>query len=105
MKINYLILSLLMFITAHAWSDSDHDEARNLRLQGEILPLTEILKTAQAAGLSSILEAELENKHDQWCYEIEGLSDQNQLIEILIDAKTGDIISTEFEKKKHKDID
>lgn len=104
MKTITLSICLLLLCT-QAWSDEDHNEARSLRLQGEILPLTQILKEAEKAGLDTILEAELEKEDGQWCYEIEGLSEGNEVIELLINAKTGEIIRTEYEKKSHKGHD
>lgn len=104
MKTITLSICLLLLCT-QAWSDEDHNEARSLRLQGEILPLTQILKEAEKAGLDTILEAELEKEDGQWCYEIEGLSKGNAVIELLINAKTGEIIRTEYEKKSHKGHD
>ncbi len=105
MKIlNNTIACLLILTSTAAWSDreKDHDEARRLRLEGKILPLSIILVEAEKAGMETILEAELEKENHQWLYEIEGLSNHKEWLELTIDASTGKILSIEKKRSKRK---
>jgi len=104
MKIKYLIAILFLSVSSVVWGDrtQDHEEARTLRLKGEIMPLRNILKVAEQAGLDTILEVELEKETGQWYYEIEGLSESNQFLELKIDASTGNVIEKEAKKKRHR---
>ena len=107
MKLKVLVACLFLIASNCVWSDGDHDheEARLLRLNGEIVPLSQILMNAENEGLETILEVELEKENGQWIYEIEGLSKDNQLIELEYDARSGDMLSRESKKRKNKDHD
>jgi uncharacterized membrane protein YkoI len=94
LQIITIILSLSMLSTA--WSDDDHNEARQLMKQGDILPLETILKKLPHTG-GRILEVELEHEHGQPAYEVEILNLNGQVLEYLIDAKTGKLLSVEEE--------
>lgn len=100
----FLLTCLPILIATMAWSDQDHDEARELRLQGKVLPLTLILEQKALSGLETILEVELEQENNQWYYEIKGLSKHNRLIEFIVDADSGNIVNKEY-KKHHRDHD
>lgn len=90
------IMALLFMLstTPMAWA-GDHDRARALMEQGEILPLSDIMKQANSRVPGKILEVELEEKDGLIVYEIEFLSEQGVIMEMLIDARTGRLISVE----------
>lgn len=97
---HYYAISLLLLATSTATFASDkadHEQAQQLRLQGEILPLDTILSKIKTAGFTNILELELEKEHGRWVYEIETLNHHNQVLEIYIDAKTGKLLKQELE--------
>ena len=94
LQITAVILSVGMLSTA--WSGDDHDEAQQLMKQGDILPLEVILKKLPYTG-GRILEVELEHEHDQLVYEVEILNQDGHVLEYLIDAKTGKLLSVEEE--------
>lgn len=76
--------------TAH---DLSQDEALRLRQQGVILPLERL--TAAALALhqgAAFLEAELEQEHGRYVYEIEVLLPGGQVRELEFDAVTGDLL-------------
>jgi uncharacterized membrane protein YkoI len=75
-----------------AWA-GDHERARALLEQGKILSLSEIMKQANSRVPGKILEVELEEKGGKVVYEIEFLSEHNVVMEMLIDARTGRLIS------------
>ncbi len=75
-----------------AWA-GDHERARVLLERGEILSLSEIMKQTNLELPGKILEIELEEKAGMIVYEIEFLSEQDVVMEMLIDARTGRLIS------------
>ena len=89
-----IILSTGMLSTA--WSDDDHDEARQLMKQGDVLPLEAILKKLPDTG-GRILEVELEHEHGQLVYEVEIINPGGQVKEYLLDARTGKLLREEEE--------
>ena len=101
------MILLLILATSPAQADrhSDHEEARRLRISGEILPFSEVLQKAEQAGIDTLLEAELEQENQHWVYEVEGVSNTNQLIELTIDAQTGRIIKREHQKRRNREAD
>ncbi len=75
-----------------AWA-GDHERARALLEQGKILSLSEILKQANVRVAGKILEVELEEEDGLIVYEIEFLGKDGVIMEMLIDARTGQLIS------------
>ncbi|MGC5702083.1 PepSY domain-containing protein [Pseudomonas sp. NFXW11] len=86
---------LLLCSLAHA-RDLDQDEALRLRQQGVILPLEQLLKQAldRYPG-AKLLEAELEEKHDVYIYEVELLTPDGVVRELDLDAATGRLLKDE----------
>jgi len=87
-----MALLVMLFAGNLAWAD-DHERARKLLEQGEILSLSEILKQTRTQVPGKILEVELEEKGKLIVYEIEFLSEQGVVMEMLIDARTGKFLS------------
>ncbi|MNN97903.1 Peptidase propeptide and YPEB domain protein [compost metagenome] len=76
--------------------DLDQDEALKLRQQGIILPLEQLLEDAlgRYPG-ATLLEAELEEKHDRYEYEVELLTPAGVVREIKLDASNGALLKDE----------
>jgi uncharacterized membrane protein YkoI len=74
---------------------SDHDRARRALEAGEILPLSEILKVAEAVRRGRVIELELERENGRWIYELELISPGGELYEMEIDAATGQLLELE----------
>ena len=93
-KSTWIMILLLAVLSAGgmAWA-GDHERARALLEQGKILPLSEIMKQASSRVSGKVLEVELEEKGGMIVYEIEFLSEHNVVMEMLIDARTGQLIS------------
>lgn len=92
------ILLAVMFIMAlpiPAMADGDHEQARRLVESGDILPLETILEWHQTTAPGEILEIEFETEHGLPVYEIEWLNKDGQVIEWLIDARSGKRIGQE----------
>jgi uncharacterized membrane protein YkoI len=89
-------LSLLAFCSLAMARDLDQDEALRLRQQGVILPLEQLLNQALARYPGArLLEAELEEKHDKFVYEVELLTTAGVVREIKLDAASGDLLKDE----------
>ena len=72
---------------------SDHERARMLLEQGEILSLSEIVKRNSSRFPGKVLDVELEEKNGLIVYEIEFLGEHGVIMEMLIDARNGRLIS------------
>jgi len=86
-------LALLTFCSLAAARDLDQDEALQLRQQGVILPLEQLLQ--QALDLhpgAKLLEAELEEKHGVYIYEVELLDTDGVVRELDLEAATGRLL-------------
>ena len=89
----WVALLLLAFCSVVMARDLDQDEALRLRQQGVILPLEQLLQ--QAMGRypgAKLLEAELEEKHDVYIYEVELLTPEGVVRELDIEAATGRLL-------------
>ena len=88
-----MALALLAFCSVVMARDLDQDEALHLRQRGVILPLEQLLQ--QALDLypgAKLLEAELEEKHDVYVYEVELLTSDGVVRELDLDATTGQLL-------------
>ncbi|MDR6956642.1 putative membrane protein YkoI [Pseudomonas brassicacearum] len=86
-------LVLLAFCSLAMARDLDQDEALQLRQQGVILPLEHLLQ--QALDLhpgAKLLEAELEEKHGVYIYEVELLDTDGVVRELDLEAATGRLL-------------
>jgi uncharacterized membrane protein YkoI len=98
MKVNLcagsrVALALLAFCSVALARDLDQDEALRLRQQGVILPLEQLLQQAldRYPG-AKLLEAELEEKHDVYIYEVELLTTEGVVRELDLEATTGRLL-------------
>ena len=96
-RLQAFIITLLLSVTQLAQADDDHDEARRLLEAGDILSLENILQKARAVQPGKILEVELESKKGKHVYEIELLTTDGRILELVFDAQTGEHLSTENE--------
>lgn len=75
----------------------DHDEIKQLRETGAILPMEQVMAGAQSVQPGQLVEAELERKDGAYRYEIEILAADGTIHKLYLDAATGDVI-----KRKEK---
>lgn len=87
--IPFITLLLLLPASWSASADDDHDEARRLLKSGDIVSLEVILQNASRIQQGKILEVELESEKGKWVYEIELLSPEGDVVELVFDAATG----------------
>lgn len=72
--------------------DDDHIEARRLLQRGEILPLNHILQNVQEAAPGDVIEVELDRSSKRgWEYEVKVLTPTGRVLEVDINAHTGEI--------------
>lgn len=62
--------------------------------------IDEAIKTASEEVSGTVIEAELEQKHDRLIWEVEVVTPEKKVMEIHIDAETGTVIDVEEEKSK-----
>jgi uncharacterized membrane protein YkoI len=68
------------------------------------ISIEEAIKTASEKVLGTVIEAELEQKHDQLIWEVEVVTSEKKVMEVHIDAETGTVIDVEEEKVKSKRV-
>ncbi|AIR91386.1 PepSY domain-containing protein [Pseudomonas cremoricolorata] len=92
----YLAASLLVVSALATARDLDQDEALELRHRGTIMPLEQLLEAALGRYPGArLLEAELEQEHDRYEYEVEILTPEGVVREIKFDAATGELLKDE----------
>lgn len=94
----YRVVTLLLalFCLGVEARDLDQDEALKLRQQGVILPLEQLI--GQAMGLypgAKLLDAELEEKHGLYVYEVELLTVEGVVRELKFDARDSRLLKDE----------
>ena len=95
--IKIVFIITLIICSSLAIASNDHNKAKRLLDSGEILPLETIIKKVRAIQAGKILEVEFETEHGQKIYEIELLKSDGKVIELKMDATSGEHLSTEIE--------
>jgi len=100
MRLPFLMPTLVAAILSVAvlgigYGDDDYEEAYRLRERNEILPLEELLRRLDLGADTRILEIESEFEHGRRVYEIEYLSRDGRVREVLIDAVSGEVLAEE----------
>ncbi|WP_422422938.1 PepSY domain-containing protein [Pseudomonas sp. GZD-222] len=91
-----VLVALLALCSLASARDLDQDEALQLRQQGIILPLEQLLNDALGRYPGAkLLEAELEHKHGRYEYEVELLTLEGVVREIKLDASNGALLKDE----------
>jgi uncharacterized membrane protein YkoI len=90
---------LLALALASVWPmsearrDGDHDRARAAVQAGEVLPLPTLLEQLRRSHPGQVLEVELEREDGRWRYEVKLLQPDGQLRKLLLDARSGAVLS------------
>ncbi|RCW87067.1 PepSY domain-containing protein [Paracoccus lutimaris] len=99
-KLTLLTLALLLApLSAGGQAQIPHDFelARDAVERGEILPLAEVLSRLQESHPGRVIEVELEYSSDILVYEVELVTDDGRLIEVDMNAATGEIVKMDEE--------
>ena len=93
-----LMAAAVVFASNHKYDkQSDHENARELVNNGNILPLEKILETVYQSHQGKVLEVEFEREDNGYIYEIEILDKDNKIWELEVDAVTGKLLKVEEE--------
>ncbi|TPE47699.1 PepSY domain-containing protein [Amaricoccus solimangrovi] len=93
MKIPGLATVLLVVPVIGNADLDDSDRARRALERGEVLPLREILGIVEREIDGRIIEVEFEAKDGGHVYEFEFIAPDGRLLEAVVDARTGRVIS------------
>jgi uncharacterized membrane protein YkoI len=88
-----LILAIALLLAAGGVPafGRDHDDARRAVEAGEIRPLAEILNVVKRKLPGEVVGVKLEREAGAWMYELRVVDDKGRLLEIHVDAKSGEI--------------
>ena len=95
----------VLVIGTPAWSDKKKDEEGDVSALAKDAKVTidQAVKAATEKVPGTVVEAELEKKHDKTVWEVEVLGADGKVTEVHIDAATGSVIDTEAKKdEKHE---
>ena len=93
----FTLLSLMIGGGIHA-KDISHNDALKLRHKGEIVPLETLLDQVKLRHpKSQLLEVELERSEGRYVYEVDIITHDGEVREILIDAASGQILVDEVD--------
>ena len=107
-----VIVGASLVFSTPAWSDKKgkHEEEGNVAEMAKEAKVTvdQAIKTATEKVQGTVVEAELEKKHDKTIWEVEVVGADGKVSEVHIDAATGAVIDVEAKKaekeeKKSKD--
>jgi len=93
-----LVGAMALVATAPAWSDQKA-KVTDLVKDAKVT-IDQAIKTASEKVQGTVVEAELEKKHDKTVWEVEIVDAANTVMEVHIDASTGDVIDTEKKEEK-----
>ena len=82
-----------------AWGDEDHDHDRARRAvrRGEVLPMAVVLDHLRKRIPGEVVGVEFEREDGRWVYEFKLVDKIGRLLEVYVDAATGEILSTEHD--------
>lgn len=80
-----------------ASASDDHVEVRELQRTGKILPLEQVLDRVHQTAAGKIIEAELHRTGRRYWYEIELIQADGTVVELHLDASTGEVLASERE--------
>ena len=96
MKGRSIVVGLLLVLAmAGETQAGDHERARELLEQGKILSLSEIMEQTSDRFPGKVLEVELEEEDGLIVYKIEFLGEHDTVMEMIVDARNGELISVE----------
>jgi uncharacterized membrane protein YkoI len=77
--------------------ERDHDRARQAVRRGEVLPMAKVLERLYARIPGEVVGVEFEREDGRWIYEFKLVDRIGRLLEVQVDAATGNILSTEVD--------
>jgi uncharacterized membrane protein YkoI len=95
------ICGILLALGVPAWSDEEGDLAEMAK--SAKVTIDQAIKTASEKLQGTVVEAELEKKHDKVVWEVEIVGADGKVSEVHVDANSGSVIDVEEKKGKKKD--
>lgn len=97
-----LAVGTVLALGSPAWSDKKKDKEDDIAALAKEATVTieQAVKTAVEKVPGTVVEAELEKKHDKTVWEVEVLGADGKVTEVHIDAVSGAVIDTEAKDKK-----
>lgn len=86
------LAAVLLAAAAPAVAGENHDTARALKEAGEIVPLQEVVTTAESLHPGHLLQVELERYGDRYVYEVEFVDPDGVVWKMYFDARDGSLI-------------
>ena len=99
----HVLIILMCALTTPAVASDDHDAAREAVRQQQVIPLAEIIPVILNEFDARLLEAEFEREHGTYVYELELITGTGRMIEVMVDATTGEILEVEQEGWQERD--
>jgi uncharacterized membrane protein YkoI len=89
-----LIVSSDVFLGDQSFQQAkvDADEARELKQSGQIMSLETLIAKVRQDYPGQIIKIELDDRDDRYVYEIEIVDDAGIVIDLRIDAATGEVL-------------
>ncbi len=101
--------ALVLLLVAGIWAITGTTYANDADTKGKVemaaaakVTIDQAVKTASEKVPGTVIEAELEHKHNQLVWEVEVVTAENKVMEVHIDAESGVVIDVEEEKAKPK---
>jgi uncharacterized membrane protein YkoI len=99
----HVLIILICALVSPALASGDHDDARDAVRQQQVIPLVDIIPGILAEFDARLLEAEFESEHGIYVYELELITGSGRMIEVMVDAATGEILEVEQEGRYERD--
>ena len=101
------LIGIIALAAGPAWSDKKgkHEEKENVAdlVKEAKVTVDQAIKTATEKVQGTVVEAELEKKHDKTIWEVEIVGADGKVSEVHIDAATGAVIDVEDKKAEKKE--
>jgi uncharacterized membrane protein YkoI len=93
----------LLSMSLPAWSDEKEEGKPAELVKSAKVTIDQAIKTASEKVQGTVIEAELEKKHDKIIWEVEVYAADGKVSEVHVDADSGAVIDVEDKKDKKKE--
>lgn len=87
-------------VAGGAYADEKEKKGKAEMAAAAKVTIDQAIKTATEKIAGKVIEAELEKEHKKLVWEVEVVTAENRVMEVHIDADTGDVIDVEEEHAK-----
>ena len=99
----HVLIFLMCALPPPVLASDDHEAARDALRQRQVIPLAGIIPGILDKFDARLLEAEFERDDDRYIYELELITGSGRMIEVMVDAATGEILEVEQEGWQERD--